>query len=115
MPIYQYDCEDCGQHKEEIHKWQEEGYPTPCPHCGSENLRRVPGVPQRPKINGSKPEDKWGYNKTTYDTLIGGDGKHGTFQYDHKANAAAEKEAAQKRARKGATVGGTAIPKKSKK
>jgi putative FmdB family regulatory protein len=104
MPLYQYDCLNCGEHDEQLHKWEEEGYPKPCPHCGGTEMKRVPGIPQTPKINGSRPDQKWGYNKTTFETNIGGDGRRWTEQYDHRKRESQIKEAKKKAEKKGATI-----------
>ena len=114
MPIYVYHCEDCDNVKEELHGWEEEGYPTPCPECGSKNLRRIPGLPQRPKVHGSdtKPQDRWGYNKTTTDYWFDGEGKRVAIQYDENKRKSQVKEAAKKEAGKGKTISMSGIKKK---
>lgn len=104
MPLYQYDCLDCNTHMEQLHKWEEEGFPKPCSNCGSTNLKKVIGLPQAPKINGSKPDEKWGYNKTTIEYNYGGDGRSWAEQYDHKKRESQIKEAKKKAESKGATI-----------
>jgi len=43
MPLYEYECEKCGNHIEIIHGVDEKG-PERCAKCGSK-LKRVLGVP----------------------------------------------------------------------
>ena len=38
MPLYEYDCKDCGQHAEVLVRGQEEPH---CPACAGTNLERV--------------------------------------------------------------------------
>ena len=103
MPIYPYLCNECGNYYEEIHKFED--HSSGCKHCGAiENQKRQLGLPQTPKINGSDPGEKWGYNKTTIETNYGGDGRTWVNQYDHKKRESQIKEAKAKADKKGATV-----------
>jgi len=103
MPIYSYVCEECSNYYDELHKYDE--HSKGCPSCNAtENQKRQISVPQTPKINGSNPSDKWGYNKTTTEYTYGGDGRSWSEQYDHKKRESQIKEAKKKAEKKGATV-----------
>jgi len=39
MPVYEFDCEQCGRRFEELLGGGADS--TECPHCGSERIRRV--------------------------------------------------------------------------
>jgi putative FmdB family regulatory protein len=39
MKLYEYECQDCHKHFEELVKDPKE--PVKCPHCGSEKAKRV--------------------------------------------------------------------------
>ena len=64
------------------------------------------GVPQKPKVQSGAAQDRWGYNKTTTETLFAGNlpGGRQDRTYDENANNAMAKEKADKKARKGATI-----------
>jgi putative FmdB family regulatory protein len=44
MPIYEYQCQACGQHHEAIQKMSEPALKK-CPHCGKAKLRRLISAP----------------------------------------------------------------------
>lgn len=105
MPIYPYHCQECNELWDEVIRYEES--PDECPACGEKtNLKRLLGIPQAPKIQGSKATEKWGYNKNTIDTLFAPDLPGGKLErtYDENGEKAQRKEAAAKAARKGATV-----------
>jgi putative FmdB family regulatory protein len=113
MPIYPYHCQECNELWDELLSFNEN--PKECPACGeTKNFKRMIGVPQRPKVQSGKPQERWGYNKTTTDYLFDGSGRRMAHQYDENKQNAQRKEFADKIARKGATVMGSSI-KKSKK
>ena len=41
MPIYEFQCTDCGEKKEILFKNSDEKVEMKCEKCGSENLQRV--------------------------------------------------------------------------
>ena len=43
MPLYEYECKQCGRHTEKIQKFSDPEI-TDCPHCGGK-LERVPSAP----------------------------------------------------------------------
>jgi len=44
MPIFDYECADCGEIFENIEVW-ESHRPTACKKCGSSNIKKVIGLP----------------------------------------------------------------------
>lgn len=115
MPIYPYHCQKCNNLWDEVIRYEES--PDQCPECGAKtNLKRLLGVPQRPKVQEGAAQDRWGYNKTTTETLFAPDLPNGKQErtYDENASKASAKEKADKKARKGATVAVTR-PKSKKK
>jgi putative FmdB family regulatory protein len=53
MPIFVFQCNDCGHTFEKIQKTKDK-YPT-CPTCDNSNIQQVLGVPSAPQWNCSKP------------------------------------------------------------
>jgi len=103
MPIYSFVCDSCNHQFDELCKINTVA--EKCPNCEeTSQIRKTLSVPQTPKINGSGPGDKWGYNKTTTEYMFGGDGLRIAEQYDHKKRDAQIKEAKKKAEKKGATV-----------
>ena len=103
MPIYPYRCEECEKEWDEICAFAEK--PDECPSCGeTANLKRLLGLPQRPKIQGKDSTQNWGYNKTTTDYLFDGEGRRMAHQYDENKQKSQIKEFARKEERKGATI-----------
>ena len=43
MPTYEYECEACGKHHEELQGMNDDPL-TDCPHCGQPKLKRVIGA-----------------------------------------------------------------------
>lgn len=41
MPMYEYECPDCGKVVEEIRKVNDRDNPTQCPECGSFMIKKV--------------------------------------------------------------------------
>ena len=41
MPIYEYECNDCGKVQEVLHKSMDVKEAVKCPNCGSEDLSRL--------------------------------------------------------------------------
>ncbi len=41
MPIYEYECEDCGAKFERLRKSQDADRPAQCPYCECEDTRRL--------------------------------------------------------------------------
>lgn len=121
MPIYSWHCQSCNELYDELLSLGE--HSPACPECGEtseEKLLKQLTMPQRPKVHSSdtKPQDKWGYNKTTTETLFAQDLPGGRMdkEYDENALKAQVKETAQKNARKGSTIAVTKpASKRSKK
>jgi len=113
MPIYPYHCKECDELWDEVIRYDDK--PEKCPACGKDNMERLLGIPQRPKVQSSDPQKRWGYNKTTTDYLFDGEGRKMAHQYDENKRKAQVKEFAEKQSRKGATVAVKAPTKKSKK
>ncbi len=44
MPMYEYECRDCGQVIEQLRKMDEADSELACPHCGSKNTVRKHSV-----------------------------------------------------------------------
>ena len=40
MPLYEYDCPDCGQEFEKMMRFDQAGERPICPHCAGENTRK---------------------------------------------------------------------------
>ncbi len=40
MPIYEYQCHQCGTHFELIRAYSQADSPAPCPHCAGSETRR---------------------------------------------------------------------------
>ena len=113
MPIYPYHCQKCNELWDEIISYDDK--PDACPACGEKKeLKRMIGIPQRPKIQGSNTQQTWGYNKTTTEYLFDGAGTRVAHQYDENKRNAQKKEFIDKQLRKGSTVSVTK-PKSSQK
>ena len=115
MPIYPYHCQQCNHLWDEVLRYEDS--PDECPKCGAKkNLKRLLGVPQRPKVQEGAAQDRWGYNKTTSEYLFAPDLPGGRQErtYDENAHKASVKEKAEKKARKGATIA-VSKPKSKKK
>ena len=41
MPLYEYDCAECGTRFDALRAMSEADAPIACPRCGSENTRRA--------------------------------------------------------------------------
>jgi putative FmdB family regulatory protein len=60
MPVYEFECEQCGSRFEEL--MGSETQPPPCPQCGAEGARRLLSpvspperiVPRGPKVRDSE-------------------------------------------------------------
>ncbi|RKX69499.1 zinc ribbon domain-containing protein [candidate division WOR-3 bacterium] len=50
MPIYEYECLNCGKSFEHLHKRVGSRPRVSCPHCGSKDVRRVISRPGMVKI-----------------------------------------------------------------
>ena len=76
MPIYSWHCQTCSELYDELLGM---GKHSPaCPECGeatAEKLVKMLTMPQKPKVHSSdtKPQDRWGYNKTTTESLFAAD------------------------------------------
>lgn len=53
MPIYEYRCNECGKATEIFHKKFEPDESVICPHCGSENLKKLISPPARVIVGNS--------------------------------------------------------------
>jgi len=105
MPIYPYHCQECNELWDELCKYEDK--PDKCPECGeTTKLKRLMGIPQAPKIQSGGATERWGYNKTTTETLFAADLPGGKQErtYDENAHKASVKEKAEKKARKGTTI-----------
>lgn len=40
MPLYEYECTDCGERFEVLQRMGEDGHGLTCPRCGAEGPRR---------------------------------------------------------------------------
>ena len=76
MPIYEFQCADCGTRKEILFRTSDEKIEMKCDKCGSENLQRMLtasnfAIPGGPAANAAKPtkshHDCSGGSCTTYD------------------------------------------------
>ena len=54
MPIYEYECEDCGKKVEILHKRFGQEESITCPDCGSNKMRKLVSLPF---INTNSPLD----------------------------------------------------------
>ena len=107
MPIYSFHCQTCSEIYDELLGMSK--HSPACPECGeatAELLVKMLTMPQKPKVHSSdtKPQDKWGYNKTTTETIFAADIGRQDRTYDENALKAQVKETAKKQAGKGATV-----------
>jgi len=107
MPIYSFHCQTCSEIYDELLGMSK--HSPACPECGeatAELLVKMLTMPQKPKVHSSdtKPQDRWGYNKTTTETLFAADIGRRDTTYDENALKAEVKETAKKIAGKGATV-----------
>ena len=107
MPLYSYNCGNCGHTYKTISAI--DGPEPGCNACGTrDNQTKQISKPQSPKMDGYK---EWGYNKYTQDFFFGGDGTRTETEYDHREVDAKVKEVTKKIEGKGA---GIAINKRSK-
>jgi putative FmdB family regulatory protein len=44
MPLYEYECEDCGNRHEKLVSLSEAGQGMKCPKCGSKSVRKLMSV-----------------------------------------------------------------------
>ena len=107
MPIYSWHCQTCSELYDELLGMSK--HSPACPECGeatAELLVKMLTMPQKPKVHSSdtKPQDRWGYNKTTTESLFAADIGRRDTTYDENALKAEVKETAKKIAGKGATV-----------
>jgi len=107
MPIYSFHCQTCSEIYDELLGMSKHSHA--CPECGeatAEKLVKMLTMPQKPKVHSSdtKPQDRWGYNKTTTESLFAADIGRQDRTYDENALKAEVKETAKKIAGKGATV-----------
>ena len=107
MPIYSFHCQTCSEIYDELLGMSK--HSPACPECGeatAELLVKMLTMPQKPKVHSSdtKPQDRWGYNKTTTESLFAADIGRQDRTYDENALKAEVKETAKKQAGKGATV-----------
>ena len=107
MPIYSFHCQTCSEIYDELLGMSK--HSPACPECGeatAELLVKMLTMPQKPKVHSSdtKPQDRWGYNKTTTESLFAADIGRQDRTYDENALKAEVKETAKKIAGKGATV-----------
>ena len=107
MPIYSFHCQTCSEIYDELLGMSK--HSPACPECGeatAELLVKMLTMPQKPKVHSSdtKPQDRWGYNKTTTESLFAADIGRQDRTYDENALKAQVKETAKKQAGKGATV-----------
>jgi putative FmdB family regulatory protein len=109
MPIYSWHCQTCNELYDELLGMGK--HSEACPECGESNqekLLKQLTMPQKPKVHSSdtKPQDRWGYNKTTTETLFAADlpGGRQDKEYDENALKAQVRETAKKKMAKGATV-----------
>jgi len=107
MPIYSFHCQTCSEIYDELLGMSK--HSPACPECGeatAELLVKMLTMPQKPKVHSSdtKPQDRWGYNKTTTESLFAADIGRRDTTYDENALKAEVKETAKKQAGKGATV-----------
>ena len=107
MPIYSFHCQTCSEIYDELLGMSK--HSPACPECGeatAELLVKMLTMPQKPKVHSSdtKPQDRWGYNKTTTESLFAADIGRRDTTYDENALKAEVKETAKKIAGKGATV-----------
>lgn len=114
MPNYEYKCKECGENHHQWHSWEDE--PGPCP-CGAlpESLTKVIGAPAI-RMGGRQ---SMSVRHTTEETFgpnqHGGSTKIGHVEYFPEERKAKSEEIRKKQEGKGATVGGIALPKSSKK
>ena len=107
MPIYSYHCQTCNELYDELCKIGE--HSIECPACGElrkTKLLKQLTMPQRPKVHSAdtKPQDRWGYNKTTTETIFAADIGRRDTTYDENALKAQVKEKADKISRQGSRV-----------
>jgi putative FmdB family regulatory protein len=86
MPIYEYECQACGQHHEAIQKMSEPALKK-CPHCGKAKLRRLISAPVF-RLKGS------GWYETDFKSDK--DNKRNLHGEEPKADAAAKADKADK-------------------
>lgn len=48
MPIYEYQCPECGERFSRLRPMRESDQPSRCPKCGAPEARRVVSVPAPP-------------------------------------------------------------------
>ena len=116
MPIYSFHCQTCSELYDELCSMG--AHSVTCPECKETDplkLSKQVSLPQGPKVHSSdtKPQDRWGYNKTTTETIFAADIGRQDRTYDENALKAQVKETAKKAAGKGATVA-MSIPKRAK-
>jgi len=113
MPRYEYTCDKCGEEFDRWHSFEET--PKPC-DCGSAEMTRKIGAPAI-RMGGRQ---SMSVRHTTEETFGpgpngGSAAKIGHREYFPEEVSAKRKEEQKKIEGKGATVGGIALPKSSKK
>ena len=114
MPRYVYKCNDCGhKDQDQFHSYNDEH--GPCITCGGLNLTKQLGAP----VLRTAGMQTMSTRQTTEETFgahpKGGSAKIGHMEYFPEEVSAKKKEHRKKIEGKGATVGGIALPKSSKK
>ena len=107
MTIYSFHCQTSSQFYDELCKLGE--HSEKCPECGESRKTKLVKqltMPQTPKVHSSdtKAQDRWGYNKTTTETIFAADIGRRDTTYDENALKAQVREKADKIKRKGSTV-----------
>jgi len=114
MPFYYYDCKECGKENQmQIHSW-EDGH-GPCEKCGGMDLKRRIGAPALRMGGRQSMSTRHTTEETFGPGANGGNRKVGHVEYFPEEVSAKKKEHQKKMDGKGATVGGIALPKSSKK
>ncbi len=104
MPIYEYECQDCGHHMDALQKVSDAPL-TECPACGTDGLSRLVSAPRfRLKGSGWYETD---FKKDNQRNLAEYPKKEEKKKSDDKDKASASKEAGGK--------SGTSSPKSEKK
>jgi putative FmdB family regulatory protein len=114
MPNYEYKCDKCGDKHNQWHSFSDQ--PGPCP-CGAlpESLTKVIGAPAIRMGGRSSMSTRHTTEETFGPNAAGGSTKIGHVEYFPEERKAKAEELRKKQEGKGATVGGIALPKSSKK
>ena len=92
MPIYEYECQACGEHQEVLQKLSEPPL-TDCPKCGEPELKKLLSAPQFRLAGGGWYETDFKGDKDKKRNLAGERDKSAEKKGEAKSEAKTDKKA----------------------